>query len=72
MNFVQGQKIDINEEAFNESQSQRSLSQRCDDIRGFNGNEDIADNNPPPLYDENEQAAAEENDDVENLEQRLR
>lgn len=70
LNFFKGQVIDINEEAYSQSQSQRSLSQNCENMRQFDGNEDIADNNPPPVYDESEQAAADEN--IEDLEQRLR
>ena len=39
-------------------------------MRQFDGNEDMADNNPPPVYNENEQVAADEN--VDDLGQRLR
>ena len=63
-----GSEIKINDNEYNQSQSQRSLSQQVNNVEGFNqADDDDSAENPPPIYDD--EPAAEE---IENLGQRLR
>lgn len=65
----------IDQESYRNSQSQRSLSQQCENKGEFLGVDDdeIGDSQvPPPPLDAFEPEFNEENPDIENLEQQLR